>query len=249
MSILTCFSESAFGQSTQTHFEEGLKLEKAFKVEAALEKYELVLKANPNHAQALHHASRMLSNIGGRMKDDVEKKKNYFIQAKAYAAKSIELNGDSPEARLAHIVAMGLLSEIAASPREKLNDAKVIRYEAETILKIDSTFAGAYFVLGKWHYELAKLSWYEQLACKVFFGGLPEGISIDAAQKYFQKASALEPNTILYLFGEASVYAFKHDYKKARTLLEHALSLPNKEPDDSQRKDRCRQLLNEIKSR
>ncbi|HEY9004486.1 MAG TPA: hypothetical protein VIM75_00055 [Ohtaekwangia sp.] len=228
-------------------FTQGLALEKDFKVEAALEKYEQFLKAYPHHAQALTHASRMLSNIGGRLPlDKKEEKIAYYTKAKAYALRALPLNQQSIEAHLAYTISLGLMAEVAGSPRDKIHDAKIIRSEAETIIHLDSTCAAAYFILGKWHFELARLSWVEQVACKLFFGGLPEGVSMDAAISNLKKASALQPNTILFLFGEASAYHYQHDDEKAIRLLKQAMALSPKEPDDIPRKKRCADLLEEI---
>ncbi|HEY9045159.1 MAG TPA: hypothetical protein VIN08_04655 [Ohtaekwangia sp.] len=228
-------------------YSQGLALEKDFKVEAALEKYELFLKANPHHAPALTHASRMLSNIGGRLPlDEKDEKRAYYEKAKDYALRAIPLNQQNIDAHLAYIISLGLMAEVAGSPRDKIHDAKIIRTEAETIIKLDSTFAAAYFILGKWHFELAKLSWVEQVACKLFFGGLPEGISMDAAVRNFRKASALQPNTILFLYGEASAFHYQQEDQKAIKLLKQAIALSPKEPDDIPRKKRCTDLLEEI---
>jgi tetratricopeptide (TPR) repeat protein len=248
--VLRCFlflfiSTQVFSQNTV--FEQGLALEKEFKVEEALAKYREVLKIQPNHSGALTHASRMISNIGGRLPLTVKpEKKKYFEEAMALAERALKLDKNSIDAHLAYVVSLGLLSEVSESAQEKVKHAKVIYNEATAMIALDSTFAAAYFVLGKWHSELARLTWFERLACELFFGGLPEGISMDKAILYLKKASALEPNTILYLFGEASAYHYKGDNKKAITLLKHALTLPIKEPDDIQRKKRCADLLKEI---
>lgn len=155
---------------SQDMFTQGLVLEKSFQVNAALEKYEAFLKNNPNHVGALTHASRIYSNIGGRMKEDLlELKKKNLAKAKDLGFKAVALDPQDKEARLAYVISLGLLSEVAGSPREKIRDAKIIYEQANAILAIDSTFSAAYFVLGKWHFELAKLNWMEQLACDVFF--------------------------------------------------------------------------------
>jgi tetratricopeptide (TPR) repeat protein len=236
-----CFAQD------QSQLRQGIELEKAFKVEAALEKFETVIKKEPLNAEALHHASRMLSNIGGRMKSgNRETKSEHYEKAKAYAERSIKANPQSPEAHLAYIISLGLMSEIAANPREKIRNAKTIRNEAEMIVKLDSTYAQAYFVLGKWHYELAKLNWLEQLACK-FLGGLPDDISMDASMKYFNQAIALDPDNILYLYGRASLYHYRDEDLLAEKSLNQALQLSPREPDDIQRKEKCSQLLSRIR--
>jgi tetratricopeptide (TPR) repeat protein len=243
--VFLFISTQVFSQNTL--FEQGLTLEKEFKVDEALVKYKEVLKAQPNHAGALTHASRMLSNIGGRLPLTVKsEKKKYYVEAMTLAEHALKLDNTNIDAHLAYVISLGLLSEVSESAQEKVKHAKIIYNEATTMLALDSTFAAAYFVLGKWHFELARLTWLERFACEIFFGGLPEGISMDKALLYLRKASALEPNTILYLFGEANTYHYKGDDQKATALLKHALSLPIKEPDDVLRKKRCTDLLREI---
>ncbi len=228
-------------------FNEGLALEQAFKTEEALEEFEMAIRENPNHPKAYTHASRMLSNIGGRIPmTNMEDKRKHLEKARRYAEKSIELSPDNPDARLAHIISLGLLSEISRNPREKVLDAKLIHGEAKKIIELDSLYGEAYFVLGKWQLELSRLNWLELLACKLLFGGLPEEISEQAALEYFKKALSINPNSILYLFGQASVFADLSEKEKAIAILQKALKLPLAEPDDEQRKERCKNLLTEL---
>ena len=244
--LLVLISLTAGAQPVTAVFEEGLQLEKNFKVEDALSKYQQVIKRQPDHTLALTHASRMLTNIGGRLgADHKEEKKKYYEQAKAYAAKALSLDSTIVDTHLAYLIALGLLTEVASSAGERVHDAKIIKHEAETIIRIDSTFGAGYFVLGKWHLEVSKLNWLERVACQLFFGGLPEA-SVDLAISYLKKASRLEPNTILYLYGEASAYEYEGDKKTAASLLKKAIALPPKEPDDIQRKQRCEELLKDL---
>ncbi len=227
---------------------EGIRLEKSFIVEQALEKFEAVIKKDSTNAQALYHASRMLSNIGGRMANNQpENKIELYKKAKLYAERSIKADPKNVESRLAYIISLGLLSEVAVSPREKIKNAKIIRKEAELIMQTDSTYSSAYFVLGKWHYELACLNWFEQAACKVFLGSMPETISMETSIRYFKKAVSLEPESILFLYGEATVYHHNGNDEQALKVLAHALQLHPKEPDDVQHKEKCLLMLSQIK--
>ncbi len=239
--IFLAISFNSFGQD---YFKEGLALEKEFKIEAALVKFEQAILQNPKNGLAYCHASRMLSNIGGNLplsKNELKKEK--YLQAKNHALTSIELLPNDPETHLAYTIALGLLSEISGTPREKIIDAKIIKEEGETIIRLNPKMAEGYFILGKWNFELAKLNWFEQMACQVFFGGLPDGFSMESAKENFEKANQLQPNTILFLFGEASVLHHLGEIEKAKKLLERAIALPLREPDDAQRKLRCEQLL------
>jgi tetratricopeptide (TPR) repeat protein len=245
--FLLLINTSAIAQKADEYYREGIELETKFKVEEALEKFELAIKSNPRHGEAFMHASRMLSNIGGRLpKSARNEKQKYYNKAKQYAERALELIPNNPNAHLANIVALGLQSEIAINPHEKVRDARDIHQAAINILKIDSTFSEAYFVLGKWQYELSGLNWMELMACKIFFGGFPEAISYEAAYRYFMKAIQYKPNSILFLYGLASTQHALKDDKKALQTLNKALSLPLAEPDDIERKSRCEALLKQI---
>ncbi len=235
----------AWGQSADSLFHEGLKLEKAFLTDEALARYSMAIQLNPEHVQALTHTSRMLSNRAGHNPDLGQKVKD-LREAEAISRRAIALRATSTDAHFSLIVTLGLQAESAGSPREKIKNAKIIRDEAEIILRLDSTYALAWFVLGKWHHELFRLNWYERLACEWFFGGLPEGISMDKAVYYFNRALRLEPDSILFLYGQAiSLHYLKKD-EQARSILKRALQLPLKDPDDSIRKQKCSALLKEI---
>ncbi len=244
--FILLIGHQVFPQATD-FYSEGISLEKAFNVEAALEKFELAIQQNPKNANALTHASRMLSNIGGRLdKTKHDQKLAFYEKAKSYAERSITLNPSNPDTRLAYVISLGLSSEIATNPYDKVRYAQNIHKEATNILQLDSTFAEAYFILGKWQFELSRLNWMELMACKIFFGGFSEDISMEAASRYFKKANDYKNDNILFLFGLASAQHALGENDKAIIILQKALSLPLSEPDDEQRKERCQALLKEI---
>lgn len=226
---------------------DGKALEAKFVVAAALAKYEAALRLDAQLAEAWWRASRMLSNQGAHLgKGDAAAKRAKLEQARAYALRAVALSPADPQARLAHIIALGLQAEVAGNPREKIRDAKIIRAEAEAILTLDSAFAPAYFVLGMWHFELARLNWMEQMAVAFFFGGMPENVSMEKASRFMQTANLLAPDTILYLYGEASVLQHRGKIAEAVAALQRALHLPPREPDDVLRKEKCRELLSRL---
>jgi tetratricopeptide (TPR) repeat protein len=243
--LLACSCYSLSAQSIEARLQEGLRLESEFKPEEALKKYESVLQSDPDNVRALTHGSRMLSNRAGHA-TDAGIRTTSLRRAESYSVKAIRLDSLSTDAHFSLIVTQGLQAESAGSPREKIKNAKVIRKEAEIILRLDSSYALAYFVLGKWHHELSQLNWFERVACDLFFGGLPEGVSMDKAVVYFQQALRLEPNNILFLYGQAIALHYQRKDKEAILLLNRALKLPPNDPDDFIRRDKCVRLLKEI---
>lgn len=244
--LVFCFWLVGFSAVAQTDFERGLALERAYKDHEALAVYEQILKADANHVEALAHASRMLSNIGGRLGKNQKSQKEPFVhKARVYAERAIAINPQHVNAHLALAISLGLHSELSSNS-EKVKNAKLIYTEGKTLVRLDSTLALAYFILGKWHLELGQLNWMERKACDLFFGGMPEDVSMDQALSYMQRASRLEPNTILFLFNEALIYQQLDNDQKAIELLRYALTLTNREPDDDIRKEKCRVLLRDL---
>jgi sterol desaturase/sphingolipid hydroxylase (fatty acid hydroxylase superfamily) len=234
----------ANGQTADELFNRGVMHEQAFNDQAALLFYQKTLEASPHHVEALWRGSRQFSKLSGRHSDP-KRKQQQAQEAKRLAELAIQLDPKNREAHLSYIVAMGLLSEVADSPAEKIKNARLIKSEAELILSLDSLFAPAYFVLGKWHFEIARLNWAERLACNLLFGGVPPGASMERALVYFDRAISLRPDCILFHYGKARVLFQNGRYDRAIKILEAALQLTPQEPDDKLRHYKCIQLLNE----
>lgn len=226
--------------------DDGHQLEGEFKIAEALKRYEMALQQDPDYVPALIRASRMTSNIAAHIKE-LPKKKEELAIAEKYSKRAVTLNPENPDAHFSLLVVLGLQSEIAPSPREKLKDAKLIHEEAEKIISLDPKYALGYFVLGKWHYELSKLTWVERVACDLFYGGVPKGVSMEESFKNFNIALKLDPDQIIILYGKAAALHYEGKDEEAIRILERAISLPLRDVDDEYRKERCKTLLKEIK--
>jgi sterol desaturase/sphingolipid hydroxylase (fatty acid hydroxylase superfamily) len=244
---ITFTASTVHGQSINELIAQGQQLEKVFKDEAAFEKYQTVLMIEPNYVVALVRSSRMLCNMGGRSKDK-KFKKAQALKAKGFALRAIKLDGKNTDAHLCYILSLGILSEMADGPREKLENSKVIRKEADYILSIDPNYAPAYYILGKWHHALASLNSVERLFCNMFFGGVPDGASMDEAIRNYEKAIQLWPDYILFHYSKAMSLHWQGDNKKSALALEKALSLAPKDLEDPARLEKCRKLLTQVKS-
>lgn len=246
--LLLLEAPALLAQSADKFYEEGQKLEQQFKPAEALQKYLLALRQDSLHLNSLIRASRMTCNVAAHLPDKGDRRKR-LAEAEAFSRKALALSPQNVEAHFSMVVVMGLKAEAAYSPREKIKDAEIIRSEAEMIIKLDPNYALAYFVLGKWHYELSKLNWLERAACQLFFGGLPYGISMQESIKNFQKALELDPDQIIILYGHATSLYYEGRNSEAIAVLQKALSLPIKDMDDEHRKGKCRELLKEINGR
>lgn len=233
-------------QSVETLWEEGIRLEKRNEDVPALEYFMKILQSNPAHLGALCKASKLYSRLGGRSEIKSEKKE-LMIKAKTLACEAIQTDNQNVDAHFQFILALGMLSEMADNPKDKLESARIIKNEAETILLLDSNNAGAYYVLGKWNAALSGLNWFERFIGQTLLGGIPPGASYTEALRLFQHAIDLQPGCILFYYGIAKTLADHGQNDEAMKNLEMALSLPNLEPDDQIRKENCKRLVTQIR--
>ena len=77
-----------------------------------------------------------------------------------------------------------------ASLKGKAQLADSVRIYAEKAVEINSDNHRAYHILGRWHYEVSKLSWIIRKLSKLVFNTSPSG-SFQLAVEYFNRAIAL----------------------------------------------------------
>jgi tetratricopeptide (TPR) repeat protein len=242
-----CLTGGAYSQTAQQFIDQGQFLEKRFEDQAAYEKYQKALLVDPNNTFAMVRSSRMLCNIGGRSTNK-KLKKSLAQEAEHIALKVIRIDDKNTDAHLCYILSLGILSEMADGSREKLENAKIIKREADFILSLDPSYAPAYYILGKWHHALASLNAFERLACNLLFGGVPEGASMNLAIQNYEMAIQLWPDYILFYYSQAMSLHWLGDNQKTIIALEKAISLPPKDQEDPVRLEKCRTLLEKAKS-
>ena len=238
---------NAYCQSAQDLWNEGMRFEEKFQDAEALRCFMKILERYPGHSGALCHASKLSAQLGGRLDNLMEKKKKVMF-AKDLACRAMAADQLNADAHFHYIVALGLMAEMADSPVEKLENARIIKREAEFILRLDSNYAGVYYILGKWHAAISGLRWVDRLIIKALLGGLPEGASYNESILSFQRAVRLRPDYILFYYGLSKALADHGQNEVALKTLEQALLLPSLEPDDEIRKENCKRLIHLLKS-
>ncbi len=244
--VLLLIPSNSYAQDGRTYLLLGIDAEKRHQHRTALTYYKRVIELEPNPTEALSRASRLLCTLAGR-----EQNKSLKIvkadSANMYATRALQLNANLKEARLSLIISFGLLSEASPSPAQKFRNAMRIRKEAETLLAMDSLFAPAYYILGKWHYEVSKLTWIEKFACNAFLAKIPNDVSYGKSLSYYEKAIGIQPEYILFHYAKAGTLYEQRRYHEVIAVLNNAIKLPCTEPDDLVRKEKCLKLLYEAK--
>jgi tetratricopeptide (TPR) repeat protein len=242
--LLSLFFSAAtlFAQDINAIIKEGDRLEALPDEVAAFKKFKEALKIQAGNIYALTRCSELCSRIGKRAPDS-KTRDDYYKGAKIYAETALKLNAASSDANCVMAIAMGRIS-LTKSGKEKITTAKEIKKYAELAIKYNAANFKAWHVLGKWHYEISSLSFFERTAAKVFFGGVPTSSYTESINAY-EKAKQLDPAFVLNYLELAKSYKRNSQKDKAIATLKTMLTLQNRTEDDPLVKAEGKSLLKE----
>lgn len=241
--ILAICTTPLSAQNVAILMQQGEALEKAFKDDEALVKYNEVVKLQPNNIDALCKASELHSIIGKR-RPTKDEQKEYYKTGETLARKALAINPNHSEANFAMAISMGRLAMIS-SGKEKVVAVKEIKTYADRCIQADAKNYKGYHILAKWHYEVSDLNAFEKWIVKITFGALPPA-SLDDAIKNYETSKALQPSFLLNYLELAKAYNRKGETAKARVLLEQLQKLPPTASDDAKIKSLGKKLLDDL---
>ncbi|MFN0188865.1 MAG: tetratricopeptide repeat protein [Bacteroidia bacterium] len=239
-------SWSQVGKSEIQKFQQGEKLQQEEKWSEALAIYKELLKRDSSNIEYLWRTSFMYSIIGFEQKTE-SSKQEWYEKAAYLGKKAITQHPQNANAHYVYAVSLGRMTEFASN-KIKIENAKLIKSEAELTIKLDPKTAGAYHILGRWHREIAEFNFFERTMITAIFGGLPGG-TYDESIKHFEKAILLEPMNALHYFELALSYLARdeeNDKQNAKNWLIKATQIQVKSIDDKNNKSKCEKLLKEI---
>lgn len=221
-------------------------LYESYEEKEALKAYESILEDEPENYKALWRTSFLYSRIGNR-KDRTEEQKEYFNKAISLAERALRVDSTDVHSNFVMSVAMGRKALIA-STRERVAASRDIKKYVDRALEYDSTHAGSWHVLGRWHFKVANLNFVERLAANTLFGGIPGEASNQKAAEAIEKAIELKDKYVLYYHDLAMVYNEIGETDKAIQACQMALKQETLTPDDPRLKDECRSWMEDWKS-
>ena len=197
---------------------------------------------DPNNAEVLWRLSRTKVDLGEQRTRD-EEREQFYQQAFEDAEAAIAADSASARAYLAGAIAAGRVGLISGT-RRKVEMSRTVKEYVDRAIELNSDLPAAYHVRGRWNYEVASLGFFSRTVVRAVYGGLPDA-SYEAAVVNFERSIALDDRVVDRL-ELARTYLAMDQETQARTELQRALELPNKDPDDPQYKKEARELLDDI---
>ena len=236
------FFSGISAQDVAAIIKEGDRLEALLNEKAAFAKFKEVVRLQPDNIYSLNKCSELCSRIGKRETSDIVRNA-YYKAAISYATTAIKISPTNAEANCVLAIAWGRIS-MNSSGKDKIKAAKEIRQHVDIAIKSDPLNYKAWHVLGRWHFEISNLNFFEKTAVKLLFGSLPPS-SLSESIKAFEKANMLARSFVLNNFEMARAYKKDGQKETAISILKAMMNLPNNTEDDINIKNDGRKLLKE----
>ncbi len=221
----------------------GDALESQLKTQEALLVYLEAEKQAPADAEVLRRLAKAHAEL--MVETNVKaQRKELGLKAVDEARRAVSAGPNNALAHLTLAICYGRVAPFLDN-ETKISYSKLIKEHAGKSLALDPANDYGYHVLGAWNYELAGLNPVLRAIARVMYGGVPAASYEDAVAN-FRKAVELAPQKVAHHIELGRTYAAMGQAKLAHAELSLGLSLPCREKDDPDTKERGRLALQKL---
>ena len=211
--------------------------------EVALELSLEFYKNNKDDVEILWRLARGYFDLSDQTSDQ-ELQIEYINEGLPFAKKALDINSNSAKSNHWYAVMFGRQGQLQGTKQKILNSYDMKKYCLRAI-EIDPDYDGSLHVMGRWHYNIADLAWYERTIASTIYATPPEG-SFDEAIVYFQKAIDANPKDIRHYLWLGKSYYQKSMYGDAKIILDQAMKLKIKNDSDKLLLDQVKNLYEDL---
>lgn len=221
----------------------GDALNRQLKTSEALAQFVAADRLQPNDAEILY---RIAKQYGLSMTDYSKKDEKLVAGRKAldFSKQAIAADPKNAKGHLSLAISYGRIAGLLGN-KTKIAYSKLVKEEVDKALALDTADDLSYHVLGVWNYELANLNGLLRAIAQVVYGNLPAA-SNEEAVKNLKKACELAPSKVANQIELGRAYAAMGQTDLAKASLNKGLSLPSREKDDEETKERGREALKRL---
>jgi tetratricopeptide (TPR) repeat protein len=238
------FPRICIGQDPSLLQSEAQQLESSFREEAALQKYEEVLRVQPQNVPVLCRCADLSCRIGHRQPSK-DKEEVFYKSARGFAETAYKLAPQSSEANIMMAFSIARMALIKG-PKEKVEAARAIKAYAEKAVQLDPSNYKGYHILGRWNYEVSNLNPVERTLARWFYGRIPDG-SLKQAITCYEKSMRLKPDLLVNYLELAKALHRDDQDDRALALLRHIDLLSDELYDDRSIRQEARKLIEKWK--
>ena len=172
--------------------------------------------------EILWRIARSYFDIADQSTDLKIQKKN-IDHAFPFVKEALEIAPESSKANHWYAVIIGRKGILEGTKQKIINSYEVEKYCLQAI-ELDPGYDGSYHVMGRWHYNVADLSWLERNIASLVYATPPKG-SFEQAIEYFQSAISCKSDEIRHYLWLGKSYYSIGEYDKAKETLSRALEI------------------------
>lgn len=208
---------------------------------------EILIKAkklDPENDEILWKISRGYFDFADRKPDDFEYQKDFVYLGLEYAKKTLDSNPNSANGHKWYAIHIGRVGEIEGTKQKILNSYEVKEHTMKAI-ELDPEEAANYHVMGRWHYALSELSWFEAQVASLIYAKLPEA-SFEEAVEFFLKANELDPDDIRNMLYAGHCYVKLDKEDDAANWYRKALAVDATSDSDKALQTQAQEALDDL---
>ncbi|XP_077350783.1 regulator of microtubule dynamics protein 2 [Festucalex cinctus] len=166
----------------------------------------------------------------------LEEKKTHAETGKKVGEDAVALNPKCAESHQWYAIMCGIMAEYD-TVQNKIKNGYIFKDHLDKAIELKPQDPLSYYLLGRWCYAVAQLSWLERKVAAALFGE-PPSATVEDALKNFLKVEDIQPrySKLNYVF-LAKCYRDLGYMKKAREMCEAATAMQSvsKEDEDAQK--------------
>jgi hypothetical protein len=199
----------------------------------------------PDDPEVLWRVARAHFNLADQDAENLELQKANIYPGFKYAERCVAADSMIAGGHQYYAILIGRIGEVEGT-KQKIENSYLVKEHTLKAIALDPENASNYHVMGRWHYALADLSWFERKIAGLIYAKPPQA-SFDEAVKYFTKAHELEPDDIRHLLWLGKSYLALNNKTAAKDALQQALALPATTDSERNQQTEATELMKKIK--
>ena len=172
---------------------------------------------------------------------NLNRQSDIYYKGFNYAKKALSMNNNNGYANFWYAAYIGKIGLLEGTEQKILNSYEVKQYGMRAIDLVPD-YEHSYHLMGRWHYELADLTWFERSIASLVYTTPPEG-SYEKAVEFFRKAIEINYNDIRHHFWLANTYRAQGKNSLAKKQFGIVISLKPKNKKDRDMQNESKKYL------
>jgi len=212
--------------------------------EAELLQLENLSSNYPEEVEVLWRLSQVHFDIADQTNDE-EIHKAHFYPGFEAAEKAVKIDTNSARANHWYAVLIGKIGMLEGTKQKIINSYEVEEYGLKAI-ELDPYYDGSLHLLGRWHYELADLSWVERTVAKIVYETPPKA-SFEESVEFMKKAIEAKPDEIRHHLWLGKALLKLKNKDEAKKVLHDTIALTPVDDGDRLMQKEANRLLEKLK--